>query len=97
MNAPLRDTKSAPKPKNINGIKLTDAHEFIAYVDGSFNNKKNIAGYGLVLVQNDKVLFKDLGAFRHGGHLESRNVLGELRGALKAVELAIAKRAVELA
>ncbi|APM40090.1 viroplasmin family protein [Clostridium kluyveri] len=61
-----------------------------AYVDGSFNNKEKVAGYGLVLVQNDQVIFKDLGAFRSMEMNESKNVFGEIRGALKAVELAIA-------
>lgn len=61
-----------------------------AYVDGSFNNKEKVAGYGLVLVRNDQVIFKDLGAFRSMEMNESKNVFGEIRGALKAVELAIA-------
>jgi len=61
-----------------------------AYVDGSFNNKEKVAGYGLVLVKNDQVIFKDLGAFRSMEMNESKNVFGEIRGALKAVELAIA-------
>ncbi|MFL0198068.1 viroplasmin family protein [Clostridium sp. WILCCON 0269] len=61
-----------------------------AYVDGSFNNEENVAGYGLVLVQNDQVIFKDLGAFRSMEMNESKNVFGEIRGALKAVELALA-------
>lgn len=61
-----------------------------AYVDGSFNNKEKVAGYGLVLVKNEQVIFKDLGAFRSMEMNESKNVFGEIRGALKAVELAIA-------
>lgn len=61
-----------------------------AYVDGSFNNKEKVAGYGLVLVKNEHVIFKDLGAFRSMEMNESKNVFGEIRGALKAVELAIA-------
>jgi ribonuclease HI len=55
-----------------------------------FNEREKIAGYGLVLVQNDKVIFKDLGAYRNMEMNESKNVFGEIRGALKAVELAIA-------
>ncbi|CAB1246546.1 viroplasmin family protein [Clostridium sp. MT-14] len=61
-----------------------------AYVDGSYNDSKKIAGYGVVMVKNDAVLFKDLGAFRISDMIESRNVFGEIRGALKAVELALA-------
>jgi len=61
-----------------------------AYVDGSFNEVEKVAGYGVVLVQNDQVIFKDLGAFRSMEMNESKNVFGEIRGALKAVELALA-------
>lgn len=61
-----------------------------AYVDGSFNDKEKVAGYGLVLVQNDEVILKDLGVFRSMEMNESKNVFGEIRGALKAVELALA-------
>lgn len=80
------------KVKNINIHEDNTVSEEIlyAYVDGSFNNIDKIAGYGLVLVQNDKVIFKDLGAFRSMEMNESKNVFGELRGALKAVELALA-------
>lgn len=61
-----------------------------AYVDGSYNPKNNTVGYGLALVKNNEVIFKDLGGFRGDSYTESRNVYGETRGALKAVELAIA-------
>lgn len=79
------------KAKELNEQTKKEYNDILfAYVDGSFNDKENIAGYGLVLVQNDKVLFKDIGAFRSMEMNASKNVFGELRGALKAVELAIA-------
>lgn len=61
-----------------------------AYVDGSYSAERNVAGYGLVLVKNDEVIFKDIGCFKDYEQNESRNVFGEIKGAQKAVELAIA-------
>lgn len=73
-------------------VNEVDSNEktLYAYVDGSFNDAEKVAGYGLVLVQDDKVILKDLGAFRSMEMNESKNVFGEIRGALKAVELALA-------
>lgn len=61
-----------------------------AYVDGSYNAINDTVGYGVVLVMNDTPIIKDLGAFRGINFNESKNVFGEIRGSLKAVELAIA-------
>lgn len=85
----IYDLLDIPREEPEQKIKLED-NILYAYVDGSFNNEEKVAGYGLVLVQNDKVIFKDLGAFRNMEMNESKNVFGEIRGALKAVELAIA-------
>lgn len=73
-------------------VNEVDSNEktLYAYVDGSFNDAEKVAGYGLVLVQDDRVILKDLGAFRSMEMNESKNVFGEIRGALKAVELALA-------
>lgn len=59
-----------------------------AYVDGSYYN--GTAGYGLVLVRNNRVIVKDLSSFRRVNFNAQRNVFGELRAAMKAVELSIA-------
>lgn len=84
------DEKNIEKYNNLEHMKVLENEVLYAYVDGSFNEREKIAGYGLVLVQNDKVIFKDLGAYRSMEMNESKNVFGEIRGALKAVELAIA-------
>lgn len=73
--------------------KITQTYQkdvLYAYIDGSFNEASNVAGYGVVLVYNDQVILKDLAGFRGMNFNEYRNVFGELRGAIKAVELAIA-------
>lgn len=62
----------------------------IFYVDGSFNNRTNIAGYGLVLLKDNKVIIKDLGT-NHPHEITSlQNVLGEIKGAIKATDISIA-------
>lgn len=60
------------------------------YIDGSYNNKKNIAGYGLVIVKNDEAFLKDFSAYPYSDVVVSHNVGVELLGAKRAVELALA-------
>ena len=61
-----------------------------AYTDGSYNINTKVAGYGVVLVQDGETILKDFGRINGSMYIESRNVLSELQGALKAMELAIA-------
>lgn len=81
-------------PPFIDDRKIEDAHfrrqDIVAYVDGSFNYKEHIGGYGLVLVKNSDVILKDLGTLRHPDLIKSGQIAGELLGALRAVELALA-------
>lgn len=65
-----------------------------AYVDGSFNAKTKVFGYGVVFfTSHGKEIFYGHGkddAFRH------RNIAGEIRGAEKAMELAVERHAKSL-
>ena len=64
-------------------------HGLIAYVDGSFNAKKKVYGYGAVLIDGQQVIKRLYG---HGDTEEciySRNVAGEIFGALAAVKYAV--------
>lgn len=70
-------------------VDSTETDEIFIYVDGSYQEKTDQVGYGLVIVKNDKALFKDLGKVRVED-TTSRQVIGEVQGALKAVELALA-------
>lgn len=90
------NSENTIKPVKVEHMKVDENEILYAYVDGSFNDRENIAGYGLVLVQNDRVIFKDLGAYRSMEMNESKNIFGEIRGALKAVELAIANDFAEI-
>lgn len=67
-----------------------EAGEVQAYVDGSYNDDDAIGGYGLVLVKDAMVLLKDLGSYRHPDLIQSGQIAGELLGAMRAVELALA-------
>lgn len=64
--------------------------ELVAYVDGSYQERTQTVGYGVVVVQDNRVIIRDLGRFNETNFNTSRNVFGEVRGALKAVELALA-------
>lgn len=75
----ISDKKEMPKME----------HGLIAYVDGSFNAKKKVYGYGAVLIDGQQVI-KHL--YGHGDNpdcLPSRNVAGEIFGALAAVKYAV--------
>lgn len=74
--------------KSIDKIDLQD--NLIAYVDGSYNSSEKETGYGIVFVKNNKIVSKDMGRVLMYGDNTTNNVLGELMGALKATELAIA-------
>ena len=62
----------------------------IAYVDGSFNKKTLEYGYGCVLLEGQNVIEKMNGKGNHLDYVSMRNVAGEILGATKAIEYAIA-------
>ncbi|WCK57155.1 ribonuclease H family protein (plasmid) [Aneurinibacillus sp. Ricciae_BoGa-3] len=66
------------------------------YVDGSYNNEKKVAGYGLVIVQGNQVVMKDFSSYPYEEVIVSHNVGAELKGSQRAVELAIANDFKEL-
>ena len=78
-------------PNSVVNNKISvDCDKVTAYTDGSYNINDRAAGYGVVLVQDGRVILKDFGRINGSLYIESRNVLSELQGALKAMELAIA-------
>ena len=62
----------------------------IAYVDGSFNKKTSEYGYGCVIIDGQTVIEKMNGKGNHPDYVSMRNVAGEILGATKAIEYAIA-------
>ncbi|WP_430538027.1 viroplasmin family protein [Clostridium perfringens] len=75
---------------NITDNELVEDSNIVFYVDGSFNEKTKNVGYGLVLIIDDKVIIKDLGTTHPHEETSLRNVLGEVKGAIKATDIAIA-------
>lgn len=61
----------------------------VAYVDGSFNAKKRLYGYGCVLIKNGQVIQKIYGKGQHPDYVGMRNVAGEIFGSEVAIEYAI--------
>ena len=85
----VSDGKNAPKNKETAETVIpADAVEI--FVDGSYNQYKKIAAYGLVIVKNNKPFLKDFSAYPYSDVTESHNVGAELIGAKRAVELALA-------
>lgn len=60
-----------------------------AYVDGSYNKNKNIAGYGLALVINNEVIYESKKTLTKREYVQYRNVYGEVKGTEDAVKLAV--------
>ena len=65
----------------------TEAEEFIS--DGSFNAKKKVYGYGAVLIDGQQVIKRFYGHGDNEECISSRNVAGEIFGALAAVKYAV--------
>ena len=71
-------------------IKDLDDNEMIAYVDGSFKEGIKHYGYGVVLFSNEgKESYSDSGSEEY--LLKMRNVAGEIKGAITAMNIALEK------
>ena len=70
--------------------ELVEDSNIVFFVDGSFNEKTKNVGYGLVLIIDDEVIIKDLGTTHPHEETSLRNVLGEIPGAIKATDIALA-------
>lgn len=58
---------------------------FIVFVDGSFIEAKENYSYGLVVVKDDEVIYKENGVGDNKEAISHRNVAGEVLGATKAI------------
>ena len=65
-----------------------DLYEF--YVDGSYNPITKTVGYGLVMLKDNQAIIRDIGTFINDPNAESRNVTGEVKGSMKAMDIAVA-------
>lgn len=67
---------------------LDDSSGVFIYVDGSFMVEKENFSYGLVVVENNEVIYTASGVGFDKEAISLRNVSGEVLGAQKAVEFA---------
>lgn len=82
----LRNTQD--KKRNQESPASKKIFDAIAYVDGSFNIKTGVYGYGVVIFIDEKK-YKFSGSDSNKDFAKHRNVAGEIFGAIKAVEVAI--------
>ena len=62
---------------------------YVFYVDGSYNEEKNQAGWGLVILKDGEVIDSLKGTIRENDlDLSQRNVVGELIGAIATTQQA---------
>ena len=74
--------KITNKPKK-EKYNYTDNSIFI-FVDGSFNDKTKMAGYGYVIVYNDEIIFKKAGKTKEFNDM--KNVAGELKSVISCLD-----------
>jgi len=71
--------------KSINEVNHKNDHKVIdVYVDGSYNDKKNMYSYGCVFLNENKTTLSGVGSDKR--NLSLRNVAGELLGAITAIK-----------
>ncbi len=63
--------------------------EYEAYVDGSFDKNKNIYGSGVVIIKNNEVIEKISFSGSDEKYIESYQIAGEVKAALRAMEWAV--------
>lgn len=92
---PALPSREALRTLRVNGKDCTP-EDLFAYVGVSFDKEKQMTGYGVVLVQDGDILFRDMGALDYGEESSNRNLAAEACGIQKAVELAIANNFAEI-
>jgi len=70
------------------GKRKGNKKKLVAYVDGSYNERENLGGYGCVLLEGDTIRKKLRGSIVLKKD-NSRNIHGELWATIKAVKWAI--------
>ncbi|MCT3116730.1 MAG: ribonuclease H family protein [Lactococcus lactis] len=68
--------------------RISDNLSLQAYVDGSFSESKNLYSYGVVILNQNKVIKQLAGTGNDKNLISMRNVAGELLGAMTAIEYA---------
>ena len=74
---------SAPKEQDLKEADVT------IYVDGSFDERSGVYGYGCVVIKKDETVEKYYGAGNNPESVKLRNVAGEMLAAMNAVRYAM--------
>lgn len=82
--------KDKSEEANVIDIESIDLNEAIAYVDGSFDLANWTYSYGVVFITKDNIE-KFSGRENNKDLAEMRNVSGEIKGAMVAMEVALQK------
>lgn len=69
---------------------IPESYDAVAYTDGSYNIDTFVSGYGYVLFVRDHEMITDYGIEPDPEACHMRNVAGEILGATKAVDKAVA-------
>lgn len=88
----LKDENKLLK-KGIDTYPLNCMH---AYVDGSYNEASGKYSYGLVIVQEDVIQFIEAGSAIDDSERALRQISGELKASVRALEYAAANKELEL-
>jgi ribonuclease HI len=70
-------------------LNSQNSDEVLAYVDGSYNIKSKVYGYGVVLLLPTGEIEKLFGSGENDNAVSMRNVAGELKGAIVAMQYAV--------
>ena len=72
------------------GTKEPASYTYAAWVDGSYDARRGVYGYGLLITDKEgKVLYSEKGADAKKAYQRHRNVAGEVFGAMAAVNAAL--------
>ncbi|WP_255301411.1 RNase H family protein [Bacillus pseudomycoides] len=86
--SPSQNIKEQQTKLHSSGVSQKSIIE--VYIDESYNMKRKIAGYGLVMIVQNQAYLKDFSAYPYSDVTATHNVGAELMGARRAVELALA-------
>lgn len=87
----LKEAENFINPAPIKPSTASDDETVIAYVDGSFDQKSNRYSYGAALIQNDQVIETLTRVGNNPKYQASRQIAGEVFGAIHAIHWAINK------
>ncbi|MGG3805356.1 viroplasmin family protein [Metabacillus fastidiosus] len=94
----IGDTSSLPTEQSENSnldikdyLDKLDVTTLVAFVDGSYDDKSKVYGYGVVLVSKDGSIEEIIGSDNNKDYVDSRNVAGEIEGVQSAITYAVGK------